>query len=171
MGLYLVSVAAQDWSQSREDGYGDVAAALNIELERRGLPPYEPLQAAPEAPGWFEEKERGQPTDLERRLRKKITKLKELRAADKEQLAQLATDVENLVRVVNQLTLENRQLRRQLATPGPIVRLLPAHPQPQPLRQLVRQLKELGAADAKESPLLKADVGTPVHVLPTQTTP
>jgi hypothetical protein len=40
---------------------------------------------------------------LERRLRKKITKLKELRAADKEQLAQLATDVENLVRVVNQL--------------------------------------------------------------------
>ncbi|MFH9590143.1 hypothetical protein ACH4LS_34045 [Streptomyces luteogriseus] len=56
MGLYLVSVAAQDWSQSREDGYGDVAAALNIELERRGLPPYEPLQAPPEAPGWFEEK-------------------------------------------------------------------------------------------------------------------
>ncbi|MFI0267165.1 hypothetical protein [Streptomyces luteogriseus] len=75
-------------------------------------------------------KERGQPTDSERRLRKKITKLKELRAANKEQLAQLATDVENLVRVVNQLTLENRQLRRQLATPGPIVRLLPAQPQP-----------------------------------------
>ncbi|MFG2133088.1 hypothetical protein ACGFNV_35600 [Streptomyces sp. NPDC048751] len=75
-------------------------------------------------------KERGQPTDSERRLRKKITKLKELRAADKEQLAQLATDVENLVRVVNQLTLENRQLRQQLATPGLIVRLLPAQPQP-----------------------------------------
>ncbi|MFF0836688.1 MULTISPECIES: hypothetical protein [unclassified Streptomyces] len=51
----------------------------------------------------------------------------ELRAADKEQLTQLATDVENLVRVVNQLTLENRQLRQQLATP---VRLLPAQPQP-----------------------------------------
>ncbi|MFD5342036.1 hypothetical protein [Streptomyces hawaiiensis] len=61
---------------------------------------------------------------------KKITRLKELRAADKEQLAQLATDVENLVRVVNQLTLENRQLRQQLATPGPIVRLLPTQPQP-----------------------------------------
>lgn len=75
-------------------------------------------------------KERGQPTDSERRLRKKITKLKELRAADKEQLTQLATDVENLVRVVNQLTLENRQLRQQLATPGPVVRLLPAQPQP-----------------------------------------
>ncbi|MEU9602339.1 hypothetical protein AB0E06_36760 [Streptomyces sp. NPDC048109] len=75
-------------------------------------------------------KERGQPTDSERRLRKKITKLKELRAADKEQLTQLATDVENLVRVVNQLTLENRQLRQQLATPGRVVRLLPAQPQP-----------------------------------------
>jgi len=75
-------------------------------------------------------KERGQPTDSERRPRKKITKLKELRAADKEQLAHLATDVENLVWVVNQLTLENRQLRQQLATPGPIVRLLPTQPQP-----------------------------------------
>lgn len=61
---------------------------------------------------------------------KRLTKLKEFRAADKEQLAQLATDVENLVRVVNQLTLENRQLRQQLATPGRIVRLLPAQPQP-----------------------------------------
>lgn len=58
------------------------------------------------------------------------SKLNELRAADKEQLTQLATDVENLVRVVNQLTLENRQLRQQLATPGPVVRLLPAQPQP-----------------------------------------
>lgn len=75
-------------------------------------------------------KERGQPTDSERRLRKKITKLKELRAAGKEQLTQLETDIENLVRVVNQLTLENRQLRQQLATPGPVVRLLPAQPQP-----------------------------------------
>ncbi|MEV5513174.1 hypothetical protein AB0L50_09625 [Streptomyces flaveolus] len=73
-------------------------------------------------------KERGQPTDSERRLLKKITKLKEQRAADKEQLAQLTTDVENLVRVVNQLTLENRQLRQQLATPGPIVRLPTAQP-------------------------------------------
>ncbi|MFD9392732.1 hypothetical protein ACFWBB_19070 [Streptomyces sp. NPDC060000] len=62
MGLYLVSVAAQDWSQPGEDGYGDVAAALRAELERRGLPPYEPLprygarNAVRDAPGWFEEK-------------------------------------------------------------------------------------------------------------------
>ncbi|MEV7376246.1 hypothetical protein AB0O51_35825 [Streptomyces sp. NPDC090301] len=56
MGLYLVSVTAQDWSQLGEDGYGDVAAALNTELERRGLPPYELRQVSGEAPGWFEEK-------------------------------------------------------------------------------------------------------------------
>ncbi|MER7951873.1 hypothetical protein ABTY59_31200 [Streptomyces sp. NPDC096079] len=59
MGFYLVIVTAQDWSQDREDGYGDVAAvaaALNTELERRGLPPYELPQATQEAPGWFEEK-------------------------------------------------------------------------------------------------------------------
>ncbi|MFF5030226.1 hypothetical protein ACWCPJ_33525 [Streptomyces collinus] len=56
MGVYLVSVAARAWSRPGEDGYGDVAAALNTELERRGLPPYEPRQAVREAPGWFEEK-------------------------------------------------------------------------------------------------------------------
>ncbi|MFC4507560.1 MULTISPECIES: hypothetical protein [Streptomyces] len=54
MGVYLVSVAAQDWSVAGEDGYGDVASALNTELERRGLPPYTPK--TPEDPGWFEEK-------------------------------------------------------------------------------------------------------------------
>ncbi|MCX5000725.1 hypothetical protein [Streptomyces longwoodensis] len=56
MGIYLVDVAAQDWSQPGEDGYGDVAAALNTELERRGLPPYEPPRAEREAQGGFEEK-------------------------------------------------------------------------------------------------------------------
>ncbi len=56
MGLYLVSLTAQDWSQPGEDGYGDVAVALNTELERRGLPPYELARPAQEAQGWFEEK-------------------------------------------------------------------------------------------------------------------
>ncbi|MFC8496013.1 hypothetical protein ACFUJU_35495 [Streptomyces sp. NPDC057235] len=56
MGVYLVSVTAQDWSQPGEDGYGDVAAALNTELQRRGLPPYEVPRTARDAPGWFEEK-------------------------------------------------------------------------------------------------------------------
>ncbi|WP_327186544.1 hypothetical protein [Streptomyces sp. NBC_01334] len=56
MGVYLVSVTAQDWSEPGEDGYGDVAAALNTELGRCGLPPYEPREAVRDAPGWFEEK-------------------------------------------------------------------------------------------------------------------
>ncbi|MEV1064679.1 hypothetical protein [Streptomyces sp. NPDC050263] len=54
MGVYLVSVSAQDWSVDGEDGYGDVARALNAELARRGLPPYEAVR--PEGTGWFEEK-------------------------------------------------------------------------------------------------------------------
>ncbi|MFF4585160.1 hypothetical protein [Streptomyces sp. NPDC001388] len=54
MGVYLVSVSAQDWSTAGEDGHGDLASALNTELERRGLPPYQPR--SPQAPGWFEEK-------------------------------------------------------------------------------------------------------------------
>jgi len=54
MGMYLVSVSTQDWSEPGEDGHGDVASALNEELARRGLPAYEPL--AREDPGWFEEK-------------------------------------------------------------------------------------------------------------------
>ncbi|MGI5380127.1 hypothetical protein ACQEV2_38955 [Streptomyces sp. CA-251387] len=40
MGIYLVSVGAQEWFGEGEDGRGDVAAALNEELGRRGLPPY-----------------------------------------------------------------------------------------------------------------------------------
>ncbi|WP_103544918.1 hypothetical protein [Streptomyces sp. SM1] len=75
-------------------------------------------------------KERGQPTDVEVRLRKQIVKLKELRSDDKDELAQLRADREALVRVVNQLTLENRQLRQQLAFPSSFVRLLPTQPQP-----------------------------------------
>lgn len=42
----------------------------------------------------------------------------------------MASCVASLVRVVNQLTLENRQLRQQPAVPGPVARLLPAQPQP-----------------------------------------
>jgi hypothetical protein len=54
MGVYLVSVSPQDWSVPGEDGYGDVASALDTELARRGLPPYAPK--TPAAQGWFEEK-------------------------------------------------------------------------------------------------------------------
>ncbi|QHA04629.1 hypothetical protein GQF42_16200 [Streptomyces broussonetiae] len=73
---------------------------------------------------------RGEITDAEKRLRKKIVKLKELRAADQNELAQLRDDVEILARVVNQLTLENRQLRLQVAAPESALRSLPSQPRP-----------------------------------------
>ncbi|MFE2153935.1 hypothetical protein ACFXJO_27500 [Streptomyces lavendulae] len=40
MGIYLVSVGAEDWFGEEEGGWGHVASALNEELKRRGLPPY-----------------------------------------------------------------------------------------------------------------------------------
>ncbi|OEJ22974.1 hypothetical protein AR457_37845 [Streptomyces agglomeratus] len=73
-------------------------------------------------------KERGQPTDAEARLRKQVLKLKELRQKDKDELERLRVDVEGLVRVVNQLTLENQQLHEQLSSPDPVVRVLPLPP-------------------------------------------
>ncbi|WP_406402445.1 hypothetical protein OH805_24880 [Streptomyces sp. NBC_00879] len=75
-------------------------------------------------------KERGQPTDAEARLRKQVVKLKELRQSEKVERAQLKADVEALVRAVNLLTQENRQLRKQLTDPDPVVRVLPTQPRP-----------------------------------------
>ena len=59
MGIYLVSVGAREWfdgDEAEDEGSrGAVASALNEELERRGLPRYEPV-AKEEPGGWFEEK-------------------------------------------------------------------------------------------------------------------
>lgn len=73
---------------------------------------------------------RGETPDSEKRLRQRIVKLKELRETDKAEIVRLQTDLEALVRVVHQLTLENRKLRAELATPGARVRVLPAQPRP-----------------------------------------
>ncbi|MFF1715562.1 hypothetical protein [Streptomyces sp. NPDC058268] len=67
---------------------------------------------------------------METRLRKQIVKLKELRDDDKAELEQLRADREALLRAVNQLTMENRQLRKQLTNPDPVVHILPTQPQP-----------------------------------------
>ncbi|MBQ0976479.1 hypothetical protein KBZ00_36140 [Streptomyces sp. RK31] len=75
-------------------------------------------------------RERGQMPDAEKRLRKQIVKLKELRAKDAEELAELRRDVQGLLRVVNQLTLENQQLRTELTAPRARLRVLPGQPQP-----------------------------------------
>jgi hypothetical protein len=56
MGVYLVSVDAQEWFGHEEGGHGETASALNGELRRRGLPLYLPAESATGAHGWFEEK-------------------------------------------------------------------------------------------------------------------
>jgi hypothetical protein len=56
-------------------------------------------------------KVRGADNGDEARLRATIAKLKQTIAAKNKELAQLRADVPALVRVVNQLTLENQQLR------------------------------------------------------------
>jgi hypothetical protein len=66
-------------------------------------------------------KERGAPPDVEVRLRKTVVKLKKTIASKNKDLDQLRIDVLGLVRVVNQLTLENQQLRETLAQPAPNV--------------------------------------------------
>lgn len=56
-------------------------------------------------------KERGADNGDEARLRATIAKLKQTIATKNKELAQLRADVPTLVRVVNQLTMENQQLR------------------------------------------------------------
>ncbi|MEU6986436.1 hypothetical protein ABZ946_23890 [Streptomyces sp. NPDC046324] len=60
MGMYLVGVGAEEWFGDEEGGWGEAASALNTELGRRGLPPYEDVPPATDfAPGSgqaFEEK-------------------------------------------------------------------------------------------------------------------
>ncbi|MEV0634010.1 hypothetical protein AB0I77_03345 [Streptomyces sp. NPDC050619] len=64
--------------------------------------------------------------DSEQRLRKQVRRLKELRAADAEEIAKLKADVEALVGALHQTTVENGRLRHQLADRASVVRALPA---------------------------------------------
>lgn len=68
--------------------------------------------------------------DSEQRLRKRVRRLKELRAADLEEIAQLKADVEALVGALHQATAENQLLRQQLADRNAVLR--PLSPQHQP---------------------------------------
>ncbi|WP_042420552.1 hypothetical protein [Streptacidiphilus anmyonensis] len=43
MGVYLVSVDADEWFGAEEDGFGELAAALDAALVQRGLPPFDSL--------------------------------------------------------------------------------------------------------------------------------
>lgn len=72
--------------------------------------------------------ERGAPSELEAQLRATIAKLKKTIENKNTELAQLRHDVPALVRVVNQLTLENQQLRDALTNPGATVVAFPRRP-------------------------------------------
>ena len=68
--------------------------------------------------------ERGGPSELETRLRGIIAKLRKTIDNKNRELEQFRADVPALVRVVNQLTLENQQLRDQLTHPtGAVIRM------------------------------------------------
>ncbi|MET9954529.1 hypothetical protein ABZ173_33770 [Streptomyces rochei] len=71
---------------------------------------------------------RGQTPDSEKRLRQQVRRLKELRAADAEEIARLKADVEALVGALHQSTVETRLLRQQLAGGAGVVRMLPTQP-------------------------------------------
>lgn len=60
-------------------------------------------------------RERGGPSEVEARLRKTIAKLRTTSDNKSRELDQLRADVPALVRVINQLTIENHQLRTQWA--------------------------------------------------------
>ncbi|RSS57392.1 hypothetical protein [Streptomyces sp. WAC01280] len=64
----------------------------------------------------------------EQRLRRQVRRLKELRAADAEEIAQLKADVEALVGALHQTTAENHLLRQQLAERTTELRALPIQP-------------------------------------------
>ena len=70
-------------------------------------------------------KERGGPSELETRLRGIIAKLRKTIDNKNRELSQLRADVPALVRVVNQLTLENQQLRNQIGQPTDVVIAFP----------------------------------------------
>ncbi|MBL1110162.1 hypothetical protein JK361_37360 [Streptomyces sp. 5-8] len=72
---------------------------------------------------------RGTTPDSERRLRQQVRKLKELRAADAEEIAQLRA-VEALVGALHLATTENSHLRRQLVDRQAVVRVLLAQAPP-----------------------------------------
>jgi hypothetical protein len=99
-----------------------VALATEAQVPRNAL-----TQRHPDLKNAFYEqvRARGQTPDGEKRLRQQVRKLKELRAADAAEIAQLKADVEALVGALHQTTVENGRLRHQLANPASVVRTIP----------------------------------------------
>ncbi|MFE7712359.1 hypothetical protein ACFU6I_42980 [Streptomyces sp. NPDC057486] len=99
-----------------------VALAAEAQVPRNAL-----TQRHPDLKNAFYDQVRacGQMPHSEKRLRQQVRKLKELRAADAEEIAQLRSDVEALVGALHQSIMENRLLRQQLADHTTVVRPLP----------------------------------------------
>jgi hypothetical protein len=93
-----------------------VALALEADVPRNAL-----TQRHTDLKNEFYEriKERGATPDVEARLRTAVVKLKETITNKNKELKQLRADVPALVRIINQLTLDNQQLREQVAHPDP----------------------------------------------------
>ncbi|MFE4449313.1 hypothetical protein [Streptomyces sp. NPDC056796] len=102
-----------------------VALALEAEVPRNAL-----TQRHPDVTNAFYDNARacGQVPDSEKRLRRQIRRLKELRAADAEEITQLEADVEARVGALHQSTVEKRLLRQQLTEDTGVVRMLPTQP-------------------------------------------
>ncbi|MFE9394763.1 hypothetical protein [Streptomyces flavidovirens] len=100
-----------------------VALAMEADVPRNAL-----TQRHPDLRNDFynQVRVRGQTPDSERRLRRQITRLKELRTADAQELADLRADREALIGALHQVQMENRRLRQQtnqglrlMPRPGP----------------------------------------------------
>jgi len=98
-----------------------VALAVEAEVPRNAL-----TQRHTDLKNQFYEqiRARGDAPDSEKRLRKQIAKLKELRASDAAEIQQLKADVEALVGALHLAQLENQQLRKP-GPPGTTIRMLP----------------------------------------------
>jgi hypothetical protein len=95
-----------------------VALALEAEVPRNAL-----TQRHTDLKNEFYEriKDRGHTLEVEARLRATIAKLNKTIASKNIELTRLRADVPALVRALNQLTLENQNLRTALANPDATV--------------------------------------------------
>jgi TolA-binding protein len=100
-----------------------VALALEAQVPRNAL-----TQRHTDLKNEFYERvrERGGPSEVEARLRRQVAELKQTIANKNKELARLRADLPELVRIVNQLTLENQELHDGHQAPA----AGGAHPQP-----------------------------------------
>lgn len=108
-----------DAAEHSDGAWTIVALAAEADVPRNAL-----TQRHPDLRNEFYDRvrARGQTPDHEKRLRRQIAKLKELRAADAVRIRQLEADVEALVGALHLSQLENSRLRTRPGSPD--IRLL-----------------------------------------------